>query len=51
MKNLGDLLQDCDFITALKNAEQCETPHKTALVTVKKRMEGNSTDDFDEYEN
>ena len=42
MENLDDLLQDDDFITAIENAEQCETPHKTALVTIKKRMEEES---------
>ena len=39
MENVDDLLQDRNFITALETAEQCQTPHKTALVTVKKRLE------------
>ena len=42
MENLDDLLQDDGFITALENAEQCQTPHKTALVTIKRRMRDDS---------
>ena len=37
MDNLDDLMYDDDFINALDNADQCETPHKTALITVKER--------------
>ena len=40
MENLDDLIQYSDFITALENAEQCETPHKTALITIKKTYGG-----------
>jgi hypothetical protein len=35
MENLNDLRHDPAFTEAVQNAESCETPHKTALMTLK----------------
>ena len=37
MDNLDDLIDDLDFINAVKNAELCKTKQKETLLIIKKR--------------